>query len=164
MAQTVAEGDPLARDRRKGQRGMTKQCTSCEQWKPLGDFYANGSRPGYTWPTCKACKRAERAAYREAHREAINAGKVEHHRRNPHLKWRYRYEERMREAGMLALVEHFTRDDVVARYGDACFHCGGDFEELDHFPVPVRDGGPHTLANVRPSCRACNRKTWRRTA
>lgn len=133
-----------------------KLCTRCGTMRPPAEFYAPERRA-----ECKACTLARRAAYRERNREQINRGKREHHRKHPHLKWRYRYEERMREAGMLPLVEDFTRADVVAKYGDACAHCGGPFEELDHYPVPVSQGGPHTLANVRPSCVACNRRSWR---
>ena len=53
---------------------------------------------------------------------------------------------------------------LVARYGDACFHCGGDFEELDHFPIPVSQGGPHALDNCRPSCTPCNQRSWKADA
>lgn len=142
---------------------MTKQCTRCELDWPLDDFYLiRGGRARRAM--CKACVRESRAHYRDSHREQINADKREHHAQHPHLKWRYRYEERMREAGMLPLVGDFTRADVVDRYGDACAHCGGPFQELDHYPVPVSAGGPHTLDNVRPSCVPCNRRSWRQAA
>jgi 5-methylcytosine-specific restriction endonuclease McrA len=59
------------------------------------------------------------------------------------------------------VVEPFSRTEVIKRYGDRCAYCTpGDFESLDHF-VPVAAGGPHTLDNVRPSCRSCNStKYW----
>lgn len=59
---------------------------------------------------------------------------------------------------MPVIVEPFTRQDVVERYGDACHWCdAGAFEELDHEPA-VRDGGTHTLDDVRPSCMSCNNR------
>jgi 5-methylcytosine-specific restriction endonuclease McrA len=53
------------------------------------------------------------------------------------------------------VVGRFTRDDVVATYGDACFYCDGPFESLDHY-VPIAAGGHHAVYNVRPSCMGCN--------
>ena len=76
---------------------------------------------------------------------------------NPHTSWESGYRVRARKHGHEPVVESFTRDDVIDRYGDACAHCGGPFEELDHYPVPVALGGPHSLDNAVPSCMPCNR-------
>lgn len=75
---------------------------------------------------------------------------------NPHLVWKKTAIYRLKQFGFTPVVEDFTRDDVVRIYGDACFYCGGEFVELDHF-VPLIAGGPHTLANARPCCVGCNR-------
>jgi hypothetical protein len=51
----------------------------------------------------------------------------------------------------------FTEADLVARYGDQCYHCGaGPFQCIDHLTC-VRVGGTHTRDNVVPCCQACNR-------
>jgi hypothetical protein len=71
------------------------------------------------------------------------------------------YIRRCRKYGHRPVVEHFTAQQLVERYGDACYHCAvGAFECLDHL-VCVRVGGPHTLDNTVPCCRECNqRKRW----
>ena len=77
---------------------------------------------------------------------------------NPHTVWLNTYSRRVVRYGLTPIVEDFTKDDVINRYGDQCWHCNeGQFEELDHYPVAVAQGGPHSLGNVRPSCRSCNR-------
>ncbi|MDV7176013.1 HNH endonuclease [Gordonia amicalis] len=70
------------------------------------------------------------------------------------------YRNRCRTYGLPAVVEPFTREQLVATYGDACYRCGGAFEEIDHV-VCVRAGGPHTIENARPCCADCNHaKYW----
>lgn len=78
---------------------------------------------------------------------------------HPHRMWAGNYRKRAVTAGNDPVIEDFTKEDVLERYGDECAYCGGEFQELDHF-VPVSKGGPHTLDNVRPSCTSCNRKKW----
>lgn len=80
----------------------------------------------------------------------------EYTRANPHRQWINSYRSRARVLGFEPIVEEFTRADVIRTYGNHCAYCPtGEFEELDH-KVPVCLGGPHTLANVRPSCKECN--------
>ncbi|WP_193043168.1 HNH endonuclease [Mycolicibacterium baixiangningiae] len=97
--------------------------------------------------------------------DAIRETRAKYHRAypaaNPHIGWESMYRQRARQSGFEPVIETFTRADVIARYGDACAHCGGPFDELDHYPVPVRHRGPHTLENVRPSCTPCSRRSWR---
>lgn len=100
----------------------------------------------------RAYARVRYAQNREKFRERAR----EYNVRNPHVGWRTHYLERARQFGFAPVTEEFTKDDVIARWGAACWHCGGEFEHLDHFPVAVRDGGPHTLESVRPSCASCN--------
>lgn len=117
---------------------------------------------------------ARKKAWHEANRERIleakRAYQAEHgaelyarHREkrrayqkaNPHIWWKDLYVRRAERFGFEPEVEDFTKVDVIARYGDSCVYCGGEFEQIDHY-VPVSKGGPHTLDNVRPSCAACN--------
>jgi len=72
------------------------------------------------------------------------------------------YLARCKSYGLISVVVSFTRGQLIARYGDACFYCGGEFEELDH-ALCVAAGGEHSLDNVRPCCRSCNQKKyWKR--
>jgi 5-methylcytosine-specific restriction endonuclease McrA len=64
-------------------------------------------------------------------------------------------ELKRRAAKKNVTVNKFTISDIVSTYGDRCFYCGGKFEHVDHY-VPLSKGGPHSLENVRPSCKNCN--------
>jgi len=52
-----------------------------------------------------------------------------------------------------------TREQVFARYGRVCVHCGAPATDIDHL-TPIGAGGDDSLANLRPSCARCNRG-WR---
>ena len=95
---------------------------------------------------------AHHAAYYARNRERIRARQ----RSNPHFGWESNYRKRAAKFGFEAMVIPFTREELIARYGDACHHCGGPFEHLDHYPVPVALGGAHSLDNCVPSCATCN--------
>lgn len=148
-----------------------KTCTRCEQAKPADKFDPNRN-------VCRQCRhsgaRRERAIARQAEFRASNPDVVQernrayyvenaeqikaNYRANPHLRWATEYRRRVKRLGIPAgAVDEFTKADVTGLYGDACHYCGGAFEEIDH-AVPVSKGGPHTLANVRPSCGSCNRR------
>ena len=104
-----------------------------------------------------ARKRARYANIRDAERRRVHAyGKT-----NPHKSWERHYRQRARRYGFEPVVETFTRADVIARYGDQCAHCGGPFEELDHYPVPVSQGGPHTLHNTRRRAHHATADGWK---
>lgn len=52
----------------------------------------------------------------------------------------------------------FTQEQLrakVAYWGGACYMCGGEWTDLEHVK-PVKKGGGHLLANIRPACRSCN--------
>lgn len=159
-----------------------KACTKCGESKSFGEFCRRrASRDGHT-SQCKACiadyrsaNREHSAAYYAANREHRAAYMVEWQAANRKRRaeyavewrsssegqgseWASSYRVRARMYGFDHVIEPFTRDDVLAAHGDACAHCDGPFEHLDHFPVPVALGGPHTLENVRPSCATCNTK------
>ena len=51
------------------------------------------------------------------------------------------------------------REQVFARYGRACHVCGKPASDVDHI-IPIGVDGDDSLANLRPSCAACNRG-WR---
>lgn len=107
---------------------------------------------------------ARRRAHRAANRDAVNERKRAYHQANPHVEWVADYRKRARRYGFVPVVERFTRDDLIARYGDACAHCGGTFDELDHYPIPVSQGGPHTIENCKPACTPCNQRSWKTDA
>lgn len=99
---------------------------------------------------------AKHAEWRAENKDRIAEWHADYNAMNPHLRWECSYAGRVRRYGFEPVVESFTRDELIARWGDACVHCGGPFEQLDHAVIPVRNGGPHSLDNCRPSCATCN--------
>jgi len=103
-------------------------------------------------------------AYREANQERERERAHRRYVENPHFWWEAKYRRRAKEYGFEHLIESmesFAREDLIARYGDKCFHCGGEWSQLDHFPTPVIKGGRHSLKNCVPSCVPCNQRSWR---
>lgn len=163
-----------------------KACGGCGEVKPLNDYHRNRSTKDGRQHECRTCRREQdrrrreaspdaarervrrwKAENREAVRESMRRWRAENREaelerarrywvEHPEKRWENNYRQRVRQFGFEPVVVPFTRADLVAAYGDACWHCGGPFEHLDHYPVPVKAGGPHTLENVRPSCAACN--------
>ena len=147
----------------------TKPCSKCGAEKPLDEFpKQSASKDGHR-PDCKVCSSAWQREYRVSNRERKAAYLAEWRAANPDsdaeyratlegqsARWTADYRRRSRKFGFDPVIEQFNCDDVVSLYGDACAHCGGPFEQLDHFPVPVALGGAHRLENVRPSCVPCN--------
>lgn len=86
---------------------------------------------------------------RRAHRAAWS-------KRNPQAE---RERRRRRQALKLgSSVTFLTTGDLEAKaayWGHKCWMCGADADTMDHVK-PLRAGGPHILANLRPACRPCN--------
>lgn len=156
-----------------------KRCTGpCGRALPMEEFHRDRSAPSGRRPRCRECvaayhranleRGAERTrAWREANpeyartfhaenRERLNEQRRAHRSDNPHQQWETDYRKRCRAAGREPVVVSFVKEDVIARYGDGCWNGCGDFEHLDHWPVPVSEGGEHSLENVRPSCARLN--------
>jgi 5-methylcytosine-specific restriction endonuclease McrA len=57
----------------------------------------------------------------------------------------------------LSLYIRFTEVQLAQRMAmfAGCWMCGGPFEHIEHVK-PLAVGGPHILANLRPSCAPCN--------
>lgn len=104
---------------------------------------------------------ARKAEYNAEHRDQIRAYDAEYRAGNPHVMWESNYRRRAIGYGFEPVIESFTKDELIERHGDKCFHCGGEWSETDHFPIPVYRGGHHTLETVVPSCAPCNQRSWR---
>lgn len=94
------------------------------------------------------------------HRQDGGLANRSSHRRwqskNPRARAEIQARRRARIAGSTVLP--ITQDALTQRmayFGDVCWMCGGAFECIDHVK-PLSKGGPHLLANLRPSCTACN--------
>lgn len=141
-----------------------KTCTGCGETKPLEDFKKHKAGRFGRESKCKDCERERQRAWHERNPDYMREYMKGWRERNPdyrkehaHFSWKGSYKERTARLGLEPVIEDFTRADVIEEYGDECWHCKeAPFEELDHFPVPVRKGGHHKLSNVRPSCARCN--------
>jgi hypothetical protein len=71
---------------------------------------------------------------------------------------KYRRHSRRRKSKLRGIYhEDWTRQQVIAKYGDCCYLCGGAYEETDHV-IPLAKGGWDVLANLRPACTVCNQR------
>lgn len=73
-------------------------------------------------------------------------------------KEKLRVRKHNRKARYRGLVATLTLDDwldIIARYGDRCAHCGGEWSTLDHV-TPMSWGAGTFAANCVPSCQECN--------
>ena len=140
-----------------------KTCAKCGDTKPLDEFHRKKSSRDGRRARCKTCLLAQKREYYAANRETLLERAIEYHAAHPHRSWVAAYQRRAKKYGHPVVIEPFTKDELVARWGDACWHCGGPFEELDHYVTPVARGGTHTIENCRPSCTNCNKKTWTKT-
>ena len=129
-----------------------KMCSKCKTVKPLDEYNRRTDAKDGRQHTCKTCL----AEYRSKNREAIATYKAEYRAAKPQSNWESEYRRRCREYGFVPVVNSFTRTELIDRWGNACVHCGGPFEQLDHYPVPVVHGGAHTLENCKPVCAPCN--------
>ena len=144
-----------------GRRGKCKACTAAYDAcrNALPEIKARRAENAKEWRSQPAGK-AHVTRY-QAENFATNADRLaayskEYFKINPHVYWESHYRARAKHFGFLVRLEHFTKADLIGRYGDKCFHCGGPFEQLDHYPVPVALGGSHDLENCKPSCARCN--------
>lgn len=135
----------------------TKQCSKCEEVKPLDQFHRMKATKDGLRPNCKMCVKAYSSGYYAENKTAVLDQQHGYREANPHVSWEVNVRQRSERLGFEPTIESFTKEDVIERYGSACFHCGGPFEELDHHPVAIARGGSHCLSNVVPSCIRCNR-------
>lgn len=154
---------------------MTKACSKCSVVKPLDEYHRNKGRKDGRLAQCKPCVLAQRAEYEarpevkarkaeyrannrdrrrtawwpgyyKANKASILARRAEYKAANPQIYWESTYRKRSIEYGFTPVVESFTKEQLIARWGSNCWHCKtGPFEQLDHYLVPVRLGGAHSL-------------------
>lgn len=149
-----------------------KTCPKCKSEKPLRDYHKCKRNKDGRQTQCKTCRRADRAESRAENQGRIRKQRAEYYAENrdrerarvadyqaanPHVKWESNSRSRAKHYGYAIVIESFTREDLIAQWGDECFHCKGEWTELDHFPVPLSKGGHHIIENCRPSCVKCNR-------
>lgn len=121
---------------------------------------ANPNHSAEYYAANKEAIREYSRAWRDENKDYIRERAAEYRADRPEVQWESRYRFRTRRAGGEPVMKPFTKAELIARHGDACAHCGGPWEELDHYPVPIVRGGEHSLDNCVPSCTPCNRRSW----
>lgn len=165
-----------------------KTCSKCGEEKPLDEYWRSKTGKDGRRADCRACRKVAQGEYYAENRDALLARKVEYYTENreskleyraayyrenrdrildetaeysaanPHIKWESGVRWRAKQYGTNPAIERFTKEDVIAKYGDRCWHCkSAPFEELDHYPISISHGGDHVIENAKPACRACNR-------
>ena len=165
--------------------GRSHRCKSCvkayqAEWRERPEVQAHKaewtteyeSRPEVKEHRAKYRARPEVKA-RQAEYEARAETKArraeygaEHKANHPHIGWESYYRQRARAYGfdyLIPSLQSFTREDLIWLHGDRCYHCGGDWDQLDHWPLAISQGGMHALFNAVPSCANCNQRSWRTT-
>lgn len=147
-----------------------KVCTGCREEKPTTEFHrSSGTKDGLQY-RCRSCRRAwreenfereqvTRRRYHEKNRGKLLEQRRRHRAENPHGDWESDYRKRSRAAGCIPVVRSFTREELVAHWGNGerCVYCDGPFEEIDHLQ-PIALGGVHAVETVVPSCSKCNQE------
>lgn len=146
----------------------TKRCTGCEELKSTTEFHRSRSTSDGLQYRCKSCQRAwreenrereeeTRRRYYQENRDQLLAQRRKHRAENPHGDWESDYRKRSRAAGCIPVVRSFTREELVAHWGNGerCIYCDGPFEEIDHLQ-PIALGGVHAVETVVPCCADCN--------
>ena len=103
--------------------------------------------------------------YQSENREKVNANQKRWRLNNPErARESWRLSSHRRRARIYATqVVDFTPeqlDQKMAYYGHKCYLnlpglCTGEFDQIEHVK-PLSKGGPHLIANMRPSCEPCN--------
>lgn len=183
----IAKAQYVPKPPRPAFTGTEKACTGCGEVKALERFHKSKGGPGGRRSHCRSCvseyHRANRErgregtrAYRERggeqvrgrerergrdyhaeNRDRILEQKRARHAARPHVQWENDYRKRARAAGCIPVVRTFTREELVAHWGNGerCVYCDGPFQEIEHL-YPVSLGGVHAVETVAPSCSRCN--------
>jgi 5-methylcytosine-specific restriction endonuclease McrA len=110
------------------------------------------------WAACRLERNRRTGAERHARNpERQRAANRAWYRKIGSAEWEKYRTTRQIPTGMR---RYTTPAKIAARFaywGDCCWVCGGQAQERDHVK-PLSKGGLHLPANIRPICRACNRR------
>ena len=138
------------RDQKPERKEKTRQAIA--RWAERNPKKVRDSQKRWHQQNPDRVKRTQRQYYyRNKGARLANARKwIEEH---PEARSNYNAKARIARTPPIPLA---LLDNMLGYYGRQCVYCGGDFQELDHLsPLSVR--GTHTIDNLAPSCRSCNR-------
>ena len=94
----------------------------------------------------------QKKKYYQKNKEKVKEKIINYKKNNKH---KYQLYSNSRRSKKVTLIDKFTYQDIIDKYGNMCFYCQGIFEHIDHY-IPLSKGGLHNIDNVRPSCKNCN--------
>ena len=151
--------------------GLSKLCKECQS-----KYYFNNREKKIEWNKKSQLKNKDKCNKRKLiwakkNKEKVKKANKDYYNRNKekvaaaNKKWADENPLAVREKGhryrakkKKNTIQRFSNEDLQKRmsvFGYSCAYCGGDFEHIDHVK-PISKGGPHCLANLRPSCKSCN--------
>jgi len=148
----------------------SKPCSRCKQIKPFTEFNKKASTPtGYN-TACRDCANAmkrnmtpeQRARKNQLkrkwdaeHPEKVKQMNSSAYRQNPEVfinNAYLRYARKMHNDRRLV-----TAKEIAKIYSRPCIYCESTLLiEIDHI-IPISRGGRHSIGNLAPACRSCNR-------
>ena len=149
-----------------------KRCSVCREQKAIDSFYSRTDRPGAKQASCKTCQKkssaekyaenpskaqAAAARWQAANAERAREVRLSYARNNRPAIYARKLARRAVERGAMQ-GSPVTAAMIAAKmqfHGNRCWMCKGPFEHVDHVK-PIKLGGPHLLANLRPACASCN--------
>lgn len=126
-----------------------KVCRPCDRFLPLNAFHKRRSSRDGRSSNCAECATAASVAY---HRKMRFDNRYRANRRKA---WQL-YHARKRRC-TTSTMRASAIEARVSVFGWQCAYCNGPYQHLDHLK-PLSRGGPHILANLRPSCARCNQR------
>lgn len=103
-------------------------------------------------------------AWRRDNRDATAVRTSAWAKANPERRLESQQRRRARKrGGQVVRITQSMLSDRLSVFDGLCSYCGGLFEHWDHLK-PLELGGPHILANLRPSCAPCNLRKGRMPA
>lgn len=164
-----------------------KRCGSCQEVKPVADFYTDRRRRDGLYPNCRDCHYVLTCGWQKRNPQTVARIAKASYARNAEARRRYAREwaaanperaraamrqwkldnraqatalENLRRARKLGAGGAATPEQVadrVAYYGGRCWICRAPWQHMDHVK-PIAAGGSNWPANLRPACSPCNRR------
>lgn len=137
-------------------------CSMCGQDLPPEMFSPDRRRPSGKKARCKkCCSSVEKERYKK-NPEKIIERVTQKRKQWPEDKKKATWAKQnaQRRGGFVVLS--VSEKDIRRMKSSPCFICKAKEDiELDHV-VPVSRGGRHSVGNLQPLCRKCNRRKWAR--
>lgn len=168
-----------------------KQCSKCNEQKPLTEYHRDKySKDGYV-QRCKSCIQKKTKQWLEINRERNKETCRNRYKENPepykarsnnwakaNPEWKaqtnriyqinnphiYRDTKQRRKIRKAQNGEYtITAKELQKLYSSPCFYCGSKTNiQADHV-IPIARGGVHGISNLVPACQSCNASKRERT-